>query len=224
MIKYIDLTGQRFGKLLVKKMVRIPHKQNIHWECLCDCGEQTIVAGNALRSNRSTSCGCNINQSHILKFKKENPKASESEIIKERIKAHTKSVGECLEWQATLSANGYGVFPHKGKTMNASRAAWIAEYGEIPKGLCVIHSCDNRKCCKIKHLRLSSHAGNTFDMIAKGRDNWETTRIFPIGTRERVWELRQSGKMYREIAHEMGLKIDQVKSLLQNQKRHLRKK
>ncbi len=223
MPKYIDLLGKRFGKLLVTKMIRIPERQNIHWECLCDCGNKTVIAGNTLRSKRSTSCGCNTNQSHILKFKKDHPEATESEIIKERIKAHVKWVGECLEWQATISKNGYGTFYHKGKMMNASRAAWIGHYGEPPKGYCVLHYCDNRRCCRVAHMFLGTHKHNTQDMIQKGRDIWDTTRVFPVGTREKVWELRQSGKMYREIAEQLNLTMDQVKSLLQNHKRHMKK-
>jgi hypothetical protein len=56
-------------------------------------------------------------------------------------------------------------------------------------------------------------------MINKKRDNWETCRKFPLGTREKVGELREQGKMYREIMVEVGLTMDQVKSLLQSYKR-----
>ena len=143
--------------------------------------------------------------------------------MKERIRNHTKWNGECLEWTATLS-NGYGTFEHKGKCMNASRAAWIAQYGEPPKGMCVCHHCDNRKCCRVSHMFLGTHGANTIDMIMKGRDNWETCRKFPVGTREKVWELRQSGKLYREICVELSLTMDQVKSLLQNHKNKLKNK
>ena len=199
MPKFKDMTGQRFGKLVALNMKRLLGKSQIYWECRCDCGNICIVSGNAMRESRSTSCGCNTNQSAILKFKRENPNATPQEIMKERIKAHTKWVGECLEWTATLS-NGYGTFEHQGKCMNASRAAWIASKGDIPKGLCVLHHCDNRKCCRVSHMFLGTHASNTEDMIRKGRDNWQTCRKFPIGTREKVWELRQDGMKYIDIS------------------------
>lgn len=215
-----EMTGLKFGKLTVISIKRIPGKCDIYWECLCDCGNKRDIKGTTLRSGRSKSCGCNLNQSKILKFKRENPNATPKEIMKERIKAHTKWNGECLEWTATLS-NGYGTFVHNKKCINASRAAWISEHGEIPKGLCVLHHCDNRRCCRVSHMFLGTHKTNTEDMVRKGRDNWQTMRKFPIGTREKVWALRQSGKMYREICKIMDLSMDQVKSLLQNQKRHL---
>ena len=54
-----DLTGQKFGHLTVIK--RAPNKgKKVTWECLCDCGNTTIVAGNNLtrKEYRTTTCGC----------------------------------------------------------------------------------------------------------------------------------------------------------------------
>src|SRR5580765_5944213 len=53
----IDLTGKRFGRLLVLKRVANvgPHAR---WECRCDCKKQTIVYGLSLRCGDTKSCGC----------------------------------------------------------------------------------------------------------------------------------------------------------------------
>lgn len=55
----IDLTNQRFGKLLVISEYpdRTP-QGSVQWVCQCDCGNQTIVSGDNLRRNHTTSCGC----------------------------------------------------------------------------------------------------------------------------------------------------------------------
>lgn len=65
MIKIIkDLTGQRFGKLLVVSRVQdFIEKNGRHrsqWLCQCDCGKQRNVIGVRLTSknNAITSCGC----------------------------------------------------------------------------------------------------------------------------------------------------------------------
>lgn len=53
-----DLTGQRFGRLVVKQR---GYKENYHnavWECVCDCGKSTVVAGNHLTCGHVLSCGC----------------------------------------------------------------------------------------------------------------------------------------------------------------------
>lgn len=54
----VPLEGVRYGKLIVVRQV-FPKVHNMgRWECLCDCGNTTIV----LRSNlpRTSSCGCGL--------------------------------------------------------------------------------------------------------------------------------------------------------------------
>ena len=55
--KKLDLTGHRYGKLTV-----IGPAENIGtrtaWLCRCDCGRETVVRSNRLRSGHTTSCGC----------------------------------------------------------------------------------------------------------------------------------------------------------------------
>jgi len=57
-MSYDDLTGKRFGRLLV--LHRTPHvpKQKPRWVCQCDCGVLRIVYGYSMRRGQSTSCGC----------------------------------------------------------------------------------------------------------------------------------------------------------------------
>ena len=56
----IDLTGQRFGKLFVKKQLKERgNRGQIKWECVCDCGNKHITSGESIRSGKSKSCGCN---------------------------------------------------------------------------------------------------------------------------------------------------------------------
>ena len=55
--KKIDLTGQRFGKLVVLSEIadRDKHK-HVKWLCVCDCGNRTTQAGVDLRKGSTTSC------------------------------------------------------------------------------------------------------------------------------------------------------------------------
>ena len=56
-MKLIDLTGKRFGRLLV--IAKDGHKgKSVAWLCKCDCGAKVIVRGNDLRSGATQSCGC----------------------------------------------------------------------------------------------------------------------------------------------------------------------
>lgn len=53
----MDLTGQRFGRLVVEKFYTL-RKGRAVWECKCDCGNTAIVQAGRLRGNRTQSCGC----------------------------------------------------------------------------------------------------------------------------------------------------------------------
>lgn len=53
----IDLTGQKFGRLIVIRRVK-SKTQMIFWYCKCDCGDEAVVSGGNLRQGITKSCGC----------------------------------------------------------------------------------------------------------------------------------------------------------------------
>lgn len=55
---YIDLTGQKFGRLTVKKKQKSDENNNVIWECECDCGNLCTVSTSSLRNGSKRSCGC----------------------------------------------------------------------------------------------------------------------------------------------------------------------
>lgn len=54
----IEMTGKRFGRLLVVAESGRMRSRQIRWKCVCDCGSIHFTEGNALRSGRTQSCGC----------------------------------------------------------------------------------------------------------------------------------------------------------------------
>lgn len=58
MAKKIEMIGKKFGRLTVIQLSKIGIDRESHWECVCECGEKTIVRGYHLRSGRVKSCGC----------------------------------------------------------------------------------------------------------------------------------------------------------------------
>jgi hypothetical protein len=57
--KFIDLTGQKFGRLTVIKKEETKIKK-IRWWCKCDCGnpELILVVTDHLKDGHTKSCGC----------------------------------------------------------------------------------------------------------------------------------------------------------------------
>ena len=56
--QFLDLTGQRFGRLTVQARLRNNRHSQVRWECLCDCGNVAQVGSNSLRKGSTRSCGC----------------------------------------------------------------------------------------------------------------------------------------------------------------------
>lgn len=70
MSKYIDISGQKFGRLTVLKRVENTKDGKAQWLCRCDCGNTSIVTGKCLRNGHTKSCGCynkEITSKHSLK-------------------------------------------------------------------------------------------------------------------------------------------------------------
>lgn len=59
MTKIRDITGQRFGMLLVVKRTT-DRGRRIKYLCKCDCGNEKVIYGENIRGGKSASCGCQI--------------------------------------------------------------------------------------------------------------------------------------------------------------------
>ena len=71
---FLDLTGQRFGRLTVikeaDKYISPQGLKFVQWLCKCDCGNDTIVLATNLKKGTTKSCGCyNIEQAKKRLFK-----------------------------------------------------------------------------------------------------------------------------------------------------------
>ncbi len=54
----INLTGQRFGRLQVVRLLTERKHSEAVWECVCECGNIKHIQSYCLRSGQSKSCGC----------------------------------------------------------------------------------------------------------------------------------------------------------------------
>lgn len=117
----IDLTGKRVGRLIVLDRaddhIAYNGRRRIMWRCKCDCGKETVVRGDHLRSGRIRSCGCflsdtakdtrsihNESKTHLygvwsaMKHRCNNPNATHYEDYGGR------GISVCDEWRSDYTA------------------------------------------------------------------------------------------------------------------------
>lgn len=78
----------------------------------------------------------------------------------------------CWEWVGATKQGGYGKIGQSlpvQRTLQAHRVSWEIHYGPVPKGIDVLHTCDNPPCCRPDHLFLGTQVDNSRDMVRKGR-------------------------------------------------------
>lgn len=64
----IDLTGEKFGKLMVVRRDYSNEYKRVMYLCKCDCGEEKIISGGGLRKG-TKSCGC-LNREYTSRRKR----------------------------------------------------------------------------------------------------------------------------------------------------------
>lgn len=114
--KRIDLTGQRFGRLVAVKDAGYAKHHSRVWECKCDCGNTTSVKAENLTRGYVRSCGCLANAVQHQAIKK-----VQGWVLDHDMKEHTRI---SLLTRKISSNNTSGI---KGVSWNSARKMWIAQ-------------------------------------------------------------------------------------------------
>lgn len=87
------------------------------------------------------------------------------------VPSHMPHLGQCWVWTAYIEKSGYGSIcsSHGHAPIRAHVASWLIHFGAVPEHLCVLHSCDLKRCCRKDHLFLGTRIDNFDDMLDKGR-------------------------------------------------------
>jgi hypothetical protein len=117
----------------------------------------------------------------------------------------------CWLWSGGKNGDGYGSF-HANGNKKAHQVAYELYVGEIPKGMLVLHKCDNPACVNPDHLSLGTHQQNMADMKAKGRGNGpkgEMAHKCKL-TKEQVKAIRADKRSSSALAKEYGVHQSQI--------------
>jgi len=76
---------------------------------------------------------------------------------------------ECWDWVSSCDKDGYGDWRDSPIERKAHRMAYTLMNNGNIASLCVLHKCDNPKCCNPNHLFLGTHQDNVRDKCEKNR-------------------------------------------------------
>lgn len=129
----------------------------------------------------------------------------------------------CIEWNDARSPKGYGVRRYRGKTWRVHRLAWEEQNGPIPKGVWVLHHCDNPPCYEITHLYLGTAADNARDRTSRRRtavrDDLPQTKLSADVANEIKQRYAAGGVTQATLAAEYGVTQGAISSLLRDRKK-----
>lgn len=140
-----DKTGNRYGRLIVIGRATPDNKGRNKWRCRCDCGNETIVRGEALENGTTRSCGC-INKERWAEYGKA-----------KKTHGHSRTPIYCV-WssmkQRCQDKNNWAYQYYGGRGINvcaewnsfSSFYAWAVSNGydeNAPRGRCTLDRIDN---------------------------------------------------------------------------------
>ncbi len=147
----IDLTGQRFERLLVESYSHSKNKR-AQWKCRCDCGNETIREGKSLRNGDTNSCGCFLREKTIARNKalnKINPPRLKHGQARKNL--NTKEYRAWSEIKRRCNSPKCKAYEHYGGRGIKLCERWkdfetfLSDIGEAPSRLHTIERVDNDK-------------------------------------------------------------------------------
>ncbi len=188
-----DLTGRRFGLLVVEERAENNAFGLVYWRLRCDCGAVVTRRANTLRSGRFFTCGA-IECRFWEKVDKNGP-----------VPTHCPELGPCWVWTGATNG-GYGVLkvPGSKQLVRAHVFAWEQENGLLANGLFALHHCDNRPCVRGTHLFTGTHDDNMADAAEKGRMPGPGPRLSLMQVTGIVADAVSGTLTYRQIAEKYG--------------------
>ncbi len=123
----------------------------------------------------------------------------------------------CWLFEGPKDGNGYGCIMWEGKRQSVHRIMFrLANGGELPDSLDVLHHCDNPPCCNPTHLFSGTSRENSVDAAKKGRAGRPKLNMSDVREIRRQAAI---GVVDEAIAHHFGVSRQQVNRIRNRQSR-----
>lgn len=140
-------------------------------------------------------------------------------LVEERFMKFVSKTENCWNWTGGCNKAGYGQYNFDGKTLKAHRFSFTLCKGKIPEGLCILHSCDNRRCVNPAHLRTGTHLENMNDRNMKNRqtkgESHGRSILKELEVRE-ILDLFACGFTANELANQFEVSIGVIGHIINN--------
>ena len=119
----------------------------------------------------------------------------------------------CWVYPSPQDRDGYAFYTENQRPTRAHRRAFEITHGNIPRGLYVLHSCDNPPCCNPAHLFVGTAADNARDAMKKDRHSRGERNGISKLTAAQVLAIRSDKRAQIEIAADYGIRQTTVSEI-----------
>lgn len=197
-MKLKDLTGQRFGKLVVIKRagtyISPKGAKATTWLCQCDCGNTTIVQRTSLKSGSISSCGC-MRSFHGFNDYEEKEDGLYIKVKDKEVIIDKEDLNKIYPYRINIGKNGYAC---TRRHFNIHRLII-----DCPDGYTVDHINKNKLDNRKKNLRIATYSENGLN-----KKVMSNTGEFGISLRKDGWYMVHIDNKYRGIRRSLKEAIE----------------
>ena len=172
-MKKLDLTGQRFGRLVVIEEAGRSSDGRVRWLCKCDCGNYTSTPSTkTLRNGTCRSCGCIQEENRLTcrKIEMKGRRFGQLTVIEEGTKTGKETMWVCVcDCGNKVTVNGNSLRQGKTVSCGCHRKTLLVTHGLYQTRLHRIWRGMKQRCSNPNKQHYDRYGGRGIKVC----DEWE---------------------------------------------------